>query len=123
MLTLQQVKDYRDIAAKHPGHKSAEIINTLLDELEPLRKELNRLRARELDKSGPYMDGTLMPFGKYKGEPLHEVPEDYLRWWLEQNPDWDVIYIEFLYAKYPEKAIAGSKLKLHDYVMDRFNRI
>ena len=39
----------------------------------------------------------------------------------EENPDWDVIYIERLYAKFPEKAIAKLKLKLHDYITIAFN--
>jgi hypothetical protein len=89
--------------------------------MQEARRELNRLRAMLLDKSGPYTASTLMPFGKYKSEPLGEVPDDYLKWWLKENPDWDVIYIESLYARYPEKAIAKAKLKLHDYVTERFN--
>ena len=79
------------------------------------------MRAQMLDKSGPFKPDSLMPFGKYKGEPLHEVPDDYFSWWLDQNPDWDVIYIEVLYAKFPERAIAKLKLKLHDYITERFN--
>jgi hypothetical protein len=69
-----------------------------------------------MDKSAPYNHSTLMPFGKYKGEPLGEVPNDYFKWWSRLNPDWDVLYIETLYAPYPEKAIAKQKLKLFDYI-------
>lgn len=90
--------------------------------MQETRKELNRLRAQQLDKSQPYSSSTLMPFGKYKDEPLGEVPDDYLLWWLSINPDWDVLYVEALYAKYPERAVALIKLKLHDYVATRFNQ-
>jgi hypothetical protein len=92
-----------------------------LDEIQELRREVNRSRAKQLDKSGPLQPDSLMPFGKYKGEPLHEVPDDYLTWWLRQNPNWDVIYVEVLYAKFPERAIAQQKLKLHDYIKGRLH--
>lgn len=121
MLSLDQIKEYRALAAQYPTKRAAQIINHILDDNQEMRRELNQLRAKQLDKSGPFSATTLMPFGKYKGEPMHEVPDDYLSWWIEQNPDWDVIYIEVLYAKFPERAIAKQKLKLHDYVTERFN--
>lgn len=121
MLTLQEIKEYRALAAKYPDTKGGKAINRILDDTQEIRRELNRLRAQLLDKSGPYQPDSLMPFGKYRGEPLHEVPDDYLKWWLEQNPDWDVIYVECLYSKFPERAIAKLKLKLHDYITQRFN--
>ncbi len=31
-------------------------------------------------------DDSLMPFGKYKGQRLGDVPDDYWRWFLDQ--DW-----------------------------------
>ena len=31
-------------------------------------------------------DDSIMPFGKYKGQKLGEVPDSYLRWFLGQ--DW-----------------------------------
>lgn len=120
MLTLKEIQEYRRLAEQHPTKQSAKIIVRILDDMQDTRRELNKLRAQLLDKSGPFTATTLMPFGKYKGEPMHEVPDDYLTWWLEQNPDWDVIYIECLYAKFPERAIAKLKLKLHDYIKERF---
>lgn len=32
-----------------------------------------------------YTDETLMPFGKYKGTPLANVPNDYLLWLYENG--------------------------------------
>jgi hypothetical protein len=34
-----------------------------------------------------YGQWVRMPFGKHKGKPLSEVPEDYL-WWCLRNFDW-----------------------------------
>ena len=116
MLTLTEIKEYRNLAAKYPNNTSAKIINRILDDMQEQRRELNVLRARLTDKSGPYTENTLMPFGKYKGEPLHEVPAGYFQWWFNLNSDWDVIYIEVLYAPHKERAIARMKLKLHDYI-------
>jgi len=33
-----------------------------------------------------FCDDTLMPFGKYKGTPLRNVPISYLRWLWDQRP-------------------------------------
>jgi hypothetical protein len=38
------------------------------------------------DTSGP--NGTIMPFGKYKGRYLHTLPSSYLLW-LAENCDWN----------------------------------
>jgi uncharacterized protein (DUF3820 family) len=35
-----------------------------------------------------YTDKTLMPFGKFKGTPLEEVPASYLIWWYESPSDY-----------------------------------
>lgn len=32
-----------------------------------------------------YTDKTSMPFGKYKGIPLSDVPASYLHWWYTQT--------------------------------------
>jgi hypothetical protein len=32
-----------------------------------------------------YTDDTVMPFGKYKGEPLANVPDKWLIWYYEEN--------------------------------------
>ena len=79
-----------------------------------------QLRAKVSDRSAPYNGYSPMPFGKYKDEPLSEVPDSYLEWWWRNNPDWDVIYIETLYAPFPERAFAKQKLKLHDYLKERY---
>jgi hypothetical protein len=121
MLTLSEIQDYRKLAAQYPNNQSAKIITRILDDFQEVRTELNRLRARQLDKAGPYNSSTLMPFGKWKGEPLGEVPDNYLEWWLRKNPDWDLLFIEANYASYPERAFAIQKMKMHDYITNRFN--
>lgn len=32
-------------------------------------------------------DDTIMPFGKYKGERVGDVPASYLLWWLDEEPE------------------------------------
>lgn len=34
----------------------------------------------------PYTDDDLMPFGKHKGEPIQDVPVNYLHWLYQQKP-------------------------------------
>jgi len=44
-----------------------------------------------------YTDVTPMPFGKYKGKPLQDVPASYLHWWYTQTNRSDTslkLYIE-----------------------------
>lgn len=43
-----------------------------------------------LPKNLEYNDLTLMPFGKYKGEPLQDVPASYLHYLWTQKPLSDV---------------------------------
>lgn len=39
-----------------------------------------------LDKRTELHDDDRMPFGKYRGERLGDIPDDYWRWFLRQ--DW-----------------------------------
>jgi len=35
----------------------------------------------KIEKKPTYTDTDKMPFGKYKGELLQDIPVDYLHWW------------------------------------------
>lgn len=37
-----------------------------------------------------YADNDLMPFGKFKGTPLQDVPADYLLWLWSKRPSSDL---------------------------------
>jgi hypothetical protein len=122
MLTLAQIKEYKALAAQHPGNVSSKIITHLLGELQEARSEIIKLRSEAIDRRGPYTDHSIMPIGKqYKGEPLELVPDDYLRWWITQpdNSNREGIETDVRFASYPEKAFAIQRLKLYDYTADR----
>jgi len=124
MLTLAQIKEYKALAAKHPNNVASKIITNLLDELQQARTEIIKLRSDAIDRRGPYTDDSLMPIGKqYKGELLALVPDDYLRWWINQpeNKARESIEIDVRFKSYPEKAFAVQRLKLHDYTVARLH--
>jgi len=86
-----------------------------------LCNEVVRLQSLADEKHGELSDFSLMTFGEHKGRKLADVPEDYLRWWLSQNSDRSIIQLEVRFKSYPEKAIAVHNLRLHDYLVRRFN--
>lgn len=54
-------------------------------------EDAKRRAGAEPRREDPLEDDDEMPFGKYKGEPMREVPEDYLLWladqeWIERWP-------------------------------------
>ena len=60
---------------------------------------------------------TVMPFGKHKGTPLHEVPRDYFQWLLKQwaeddshaDPDLKASILAVLEASAPRPAGLGTR--------------
>lgn len=41
-------------------------------------------------------DDSVMPFGKYKGKLLLDVPASYLLWWADQSPETYPELLEFV---------------------------
>ena len=66
-------------------------------------------------------DESPMPFGKYKGEKLGEVPSSYLLWFFEQKwaSDWPELYdyVEEHYETLEEDAVYEQELR-NDVYMD-----
>lgn len=62
----------------------------------------------------PYNDDTLMPFGKYKGEPLMDVPAAYFHWLWEQKPISDKRL-----QTYIEDNMDGLKMENKDLIWSR----
>ena len=114
-MTRAELKTYRSFGIRYKNsHRSAQMILALCDEVE-------RLTAVADERTGRYGDYTLLPFGKHKGRRLMDVPDDYLRWWREQNADEASIRLDTQYGPYPDRAAAKMKLKLHEYLKTRLN--
>jgi hypothetical protein len=120
-VTLTEIREYRKLAAGHQNNISAKIITRLLDELQSVRDELVKLRLRCADKYTPYDDNAPCPFGQYKGERLADVPEDYLRWWFNTAGKREMIVLDMDYGPWPKRVAAFKRLKLYDYIKERFN--
>lgn len=52
-------------------------------------------------------DTDKMPFGRFKGEDMANVPDDYLKWFWEQNE-----------AKYKANKLTGSFREVMEYIED-----
>jgi hypothetical protein len=115
-LTLNEIRNYRALIQQHPNNISSRIIARLLDVVQLYHDDLVAAKLAAADKYGPYDDGTPMPFGKYKGERLADVPDDYLNWWFDKNRDRSAIILEMDYGSWPQRASAAKKLRLHDYL-------
>lgn len=68
-----------------------------------------------------YHDETIMPFGKYKGKKLREIPDDYWLWFRKQS--WCLEYGEHLlrYADCVDPVISTRNYKtgiIHDGKFD-----
>src|SRR5262249_44694641 len=101
-----------------PADVSLETIERLIKAWEIVRAAIYRLR--EPEKGEPMTDDSICPFGKHKGEPLRNVPDSYLRWWIKQNPDRNAIESKAATFDYRERAVALRGLKLWDYIAARF---
>ncbi len=55
--------------------------------------------------------GTLMPFGKFKGKTVDELPNSYLNWLLEQ--DWFEKNFEDLYEVVEAEAAWREEVGVH----------
>ena len=116
-MTLTEIKKYRQEARRWKNtHRAAQTILKLCDELE-------RLHPIADERKAAFSDFSLMPFGAYKRShtKLGDVPDDYLRWWLSQNPDPSGLSIDAEFGKFPERMVARQKLKLFTYIQERFN--
>jgi putative quorum-sensing-regulated virulence factor len=114
-MTKTELQGYRTAAEKYKNvHRFADMVLELCDEIE-------RLRAVADEKNGRYGDYTLIPFGKYKGRRLMDVPDDYLYWWRHQNRDESSIFLDTQYGPFAQRVAAKMKLKLHEYLKVRLN--
>lgn len=118
MLSLDEIKRYKALAAKYPDNVASKIITHLLGEMDEARRIIIKLRSDGIDRRGPFTENSLMPFGQYKGELLQHVPPEYLDWWAKQpeNRNRESIEIDVRFKSYPEKAFAQTRLKLYDYI-------
>lgn len=58
-----------------------------------------------------YNDNTQMPYGKYKGKTLSNVPADYLIWLYDTSEQGNRMYDRKL-AKYIQDNLQGLKLEI-----------
>lgn len=72
-------------------HRAAGDVETTLDLLRKIVEKLGKTLPELVVESAKPIPVTSLPFGKYKGKPLAEVPRSYFKWLLEQdNVDPDV---------------------------------
>jgi uncharacterized protein (DUF3820 family) len=48
-------------------------------------EDLKRMPVKTLRNTTAWGDDDVMPFGKYKGHPLKDIPASYLLWWADQD--------------------------------------
>jgi hypothetical protein len=121
-ISVEEVRTWRKLAEAHQNNVASKIILRLLDERREWREELSTLRLKVSDKHGPLDGSSPCPFGKeYKGEPLGQVPDSWLRWWFDQQ-DRDTILNEMDFdPSWAKRKSAFKKLRLFDYLEQRFN--
>ena len=122
-LSLDEIKEYRKLTKKYPSNVSSKIIDRLLDQIRIYQQQLDELHMEAASKIEVLTDWSRCPFGKYKGTPMEHVPDDYLRWWLEQNKERGVMEMDAEFQPFPARAAAIQKLKLYDYVKARLEYV
>jgi uncharacterized protein (DUF3820 family) len=83
--------------------------------------EVERLKQIADERHGEYSDYTQLPFGKYKGKRLADVPDDYLRWWIEQHDRYSMS-LDAQYGPQSKRQVARANLKLYDYILRRMEK-
>jgi hypothetical protein len=125
-ITDEQLEVWRLLAIRNQGKESAGIILSLLKEVRTLQAAVAAATAkRELKvdftdwkEGGVVSDDTPMFFGKHKGLPLVQVPDDYVEWWMgSKNPD--EIARDAQGGNKQDQYFAKMKLKLYDYCEER----
>lgn len=58
-------------------------------------------------------DESIMPFGKHKGKPMIEVPDEYLLWFWRQNKEF--------FKKHTDFALGDYQANVMRYVEDCFD--
>jgi hypothetical protein len=122
-LTLAQIKQYRQLAAKHPSNVASKIIIRILNELRRQKLRNDQLEAAVFGSKGrnaPLNGDNLMTFGEHKGSLLRDVPNDYFGWWLSKQ-NLQALEIDAEHKPYPARGAALQKLRLYDYVRARLN--
>jgi hypothetical protein len=118
MLSSDDIRRYRALAAKHPDNVASKIITHLLDEYKTVTDENGILRLKTADKHGEYDDFTPCPFGKHKGQHLKDVPYDWLQWWFNQSKRDDILF-DMDYGPWPKRLMAVKRLRLWDYLKEK----
>ncbi len=69
--------------AENQAHRALEDVVVLHQIFSQMIDDLDIATVLELMKDGP--QGDTMPFGKYLGKPLSEIPPDYIKWLAKQG--------------------------------------
>jgi ParB-like chromosome segregation protein Spo0J len=101
-----------------PVDVAVETVERLVKAVDIVRGAIYKLRAPA--KADLLTDDSICPFGRHKGEPMRKVPDDWLRWWLSQNPDREAIEAKVDTFDHRERAIALRALRLWNYIAERF---
>lgn len=80
--TLQHLREVYDVAANQ-AHRALADVQTLYRVFSLMIDDLPIQTVMELVAARPH--SPKMPFGKYKGRPLSEIPTDYLRWLMQSG--------------------------------------
>jgi len=120
--TLRQYwKEANKYLTKHAATGIQPKANQFANMVLELAVEVERLRQIADEEHAVMSEYSLMPFGKYARPPLGprklaDVPKDYLKWWLANNPDRGVILLEIQHGEYAKRAMAVKALRMWDFL-------